>query len=60
MAWFWIMFIFYGLFFGLPKIAASAKGERVCVYCRKRLKFSGATGHYAEVCSHCGRTQPDR
>ena len=42
---------------GGGKISASANGERVCAFCRKRLKYAGA-GHYAEVCPRCGRSQP--
>jgi len=56
MIWFWIVFIIVFVL-GWDKVTASAKGERVCVHCGKRLKFSHNTGHYTNVCPRCGRDQ---
>ncbi len=40
------------------KIYGSATGQRVCVYCRKRLKYNMGASSYASVCPRCGRDQP--
>lgn len=42
------------------KITGSAKGQRVCMFCGKRLKYLPTTGAYATVCPRCGKTQTNR
>jgi hypothetical protein len=44
------------------KIYGSATGQRICVYCHKKMKYSGVlgVGSYGSVCPRCGRTQPNR
>jgi len=44
---------------GSGKFSANLHGERLCVFCHKRLKFTGS-GHYATVCPRCGRDQTNR
>jgi predicted amidophosphoribosyltransferase len=41
-------------------VTANFNGERLCVHCKKRLKFDGPNGHYASTCPRCGKSQPER
>lgn len=43
-----------------PKVTANFNGERLCVHCKKRLRFDGPNGHYASTCPRCGKSQPER
>lgn len=61
MGWFYlIVIVVMGVVMsvGSGKFSANLHGERVCAFCKKRLKFAGGTGHYATVCPRCGRSQP--
>ena len=42
------------------KVYGSWSGQRVCIFCGKRLKYNMAIQSYSPVCPRCGRTQPNR
>jgi hypothetical protein len=62
MGWAILFFIIVGvgIWSRSGTITGTAAGQNVCMFCRKRLKFSAHTDHYATVCPRCGRTQTNR
>lgn len=62
----WYLFIFGAIGIGAwmsvssGKAGGNLRGENVCEFCRKRVKFDYGNGAYATVCPRCGRTQTNR
>ncbi len=53
-----VLALIVGAALAIPKAGANARGENLCAYCRKRLKYAGA-GRYAGTCPRCGKGQPE-